>query len=234
MGVKKSTVWTSAISGPSRYTPASSLVSKPTSTFGSVGRGKRRKTESSKLGLSFAAQPAALTMAVSFTVWLKPHLAAMRLDYSEVVLFVLAYSKSFDTCMSRARYASLRELTGSVSTNAFIKTNGKIAARGVRRNRKDRFLVPALFLQTSLPVHHDPVRLRSVALARRLGNRHEKAATVRCAIPRGVRTTCRKSEGLRQVVRTPRGIADRKSTRLNSSHLVISYAVFCLKKKKKK
>src|SRR2546426_7210596 len=27
--------------------------------------------------------------------------------------------------------------------------------------------------------------------------------------------------------------ADRKSTRLNSSHLVISYAVFCLKKKKK-
>src|ERR1022692_1773682 len=29
-------------------------------------------------------------------------------------------------------------------------------------------------------------------------------------------------------------MADRKSTRLNSSHLVISYAVFCLKKKKKK
>src|SRR5256885_7000074 len=27
-------------------------------------------------------------------------------------------------------------------------------------------------------------------------------------------------------------LADRKSTRLNSSHLVISYAVFCLKKKK--
>src|SRR5688500_19331285 len=28
------------------------------------------------------------------------------------------------------------------------------------------------------------------------------------------------------------GGRDRKSTRLNSSHLVISYAVFCLKKKK--
>src|SRR2546426_5646906 len=28
-------------------------------------------------------------------------------------------------------------------------------------------------------------------------------------------------------------VRDRKSTRLNSSHLVISYAVFCLKKKKK-
>src|SRR2546426_8328087 len=30
----------------------------------------------------------------------------------------------------------------------------------------------------------------------------------------------------------PAGRQDRKSTRLNSSHLVISYAVFCLKKKK--
>src|SRR5205807_5408136 len=30
-----------------------------------------------------------------------------------------------------------------------------------------------------------------------------------------------------------RGTRDRKSTRLNSSHLVISYAVFCLKKKNK-
>src|SRR2546426_4709016 len=34
-----------------------------------------------------------------------------------------------------------------------------------------------------------------------------------------------------QVANDPR--SDRKSTRLNSSHLVISYAVFCLKKKKK-
>src|SRR5439155_23890834 len=33
--------------------------------------------------------------------------------------------------------------------------------------------------------------------------------------------------------RTPR-TRDRKSTRLNSSHVAISYAVFCLKKKKKK
>src|SRR5438034_5771387 len=30
------------------------------------------------------------------------------------------------------------------------------------------------------------------------------------------------------------GMSDRKSTRLNSSHTVISYAVFCLKKKKTK
>src|SRR6266446_9001723 len=32
----------------------------------------------------------------------------------------------------------------------------------------------------------------------------------------------------------PPRVRDRKSTRLNSSHLVISYAVFCLKKKNKK
>src|SRR5437773_4055933 len=31
-----------------------------------------------------------------------------------------------------------------------------------------------------------------------------------------------------------RSFEDRKSTRLNSSHITISYAVFCLKKKKKK
>src|SRR5256885_4627944 len=37
------------------------------------------------------------------------------------------------------------------------------------------------------------------------------------AVSQGDATTCR---------------GDRKSTRLNSSHLVISYAVFCLKKKK--
>src|SRR5438034_6106119 len=35
-------------------------------------------------------------------------------------------------------------------------------------------------------------------------------------------------------VETQADLQDRKSTRLNSSHTVISYAVFCLKKKKKK
>src|SRR5258708_30298025 len=32
----------------------------------------------------------------------------------------------------------------------------------------------------------------------------------------------------------PRELRDRKSTRLNSSHQIISYAVFCLKKKTKR
>src|SRR5256885_1148907 len=38
--------------------------------------------------------------------------------------------------------------------------------------------------------------------------------------------------GLSDSVYHPLPATDRKSTRLNSSHLVISYAVFCLKKKK--
>src|SRR5690349_24476063 len=37
-----------------------------------------------------------------------------------------------------------------------------------------------------------------------------------------------------QVMHLRRAFQDRKSTRLNSSHVEISYAVFCLKKKKKK
>src|SRR2546430_8284112 len=44
-------------------------------------------------------------------------------------------------------------------------------------------------------------------------------------IPDTDRTVSRRSE--------PSSCADRKSTRLNSSHSQISYAVFCLKKKKK-
>src|SRR2546426_4547409 len=41
----------------------------------------------------------------------------------------------------------------------------------------------------------------------------------------------RKVIGAIGVLRDMRELEDRKSTRLNSSHLVISYAVFCLKKK---
>src|SRR5207302_7608117 len=50
------------------------------------------------------------------------------------------------------------------------------------------------------------------------------------------RRGCRGQPVGRRAVRQPdvRRRADRKSTRLNSSHVKISYAVFCLKKKKKK
>jgi hypothetical protein len=65
------------------------LVLKPTSTLGSVGSGRRRSIESSVPGLSFAAQPAALTMAVSFTESVKPHLAVLRFDYNDAGQFLL-------------------------------------------------------------------------------------------------------------------------------------------------
>src|SRR5205807_7165033 len=40
------------------------------------------------------------------------------------------------------------------------------------------------------------------------------------------------AEAVRRALESKVRSRDRKSTRLNSSHLVISYAVFCLKKKK--
>src|SRR5688572_32270975 len=48
--------------------------------------------------------------------------------------------------------------------------------------------------------------------------------------PRAVEARVRQQTGVEQVEQAYR--ADRKSTRLNSSHSQISYAVFCLKKKK--
>src|SRR2546426_5266985 len=47
-------------------------------------------------------------------------------------------------------------------------------------------------------------------------------------------SACAASSGSDSSYPNDNRIQDRKSTRLNSSHLVISYAVFCLKKKKKK
>src|SRR5256885_11998997 len=57
---------------------------------------------------------------------------------------------------------------------------------------------------------------------------HHRARDAR----RGRGAAARRSGGDPLSEARPRGARDRKSTRLNSSHLVISYAVFCLKKKK--
>src|SRR5699024_12523864 len=47
----------------------------------------------------------------------------------------------------------------------------------------------------------------------------------------GVTILCESVERSSQSIRSPQSKPDRKSTRLNSSHVSISYAVFCLKKK---
>src|SRR5438034_2584216 len=59
---------------------------------------------------------------------------------------------------------------------------------------------------------------------------HQKGARIGEGSDR-IRLSRRKSGGARAGRR--HDDLDRKSTRLNSSHTVISYAVFCLKKKKK-
>src|SRR5438874_9806117 len=57
--------------------------------------------------------------------------------------------------------------------------------------------------------------------------RHSASKSCRAAV------SCRTETCYPSLVSTE-GAGDRKSTRLNSSHVEISYAVFCLKKKKKK
>src|SRR5688572_730064 len=64
-------------------------------------------------------------------------------------------------------------------------------------------------------------------------NQRGAVGAVYRVIPEKIRTF--QELGLPPVLSTlaerPRGLVDRKSTRLNSSHSQISYAVFCLKKK---
>src|SRR5947199_7232585 len=87
-----------------------------------------------------------------------------------------------------------------------------------------------LSLHDALPI--SVIRLRPRARGARVGGgvgaagvargspRARRARRMPLCVPRGLRVALL-------------GDGDRKSTRLNSSHLGISYAVFCLKKKKK-
>src|SRR5258708_11534084 len=54
----------------------------------------------------------------------------------------------------------------------------------------------------------------------------------RCGYTPGPPTTVAKIATTEEAINTGLYPQDRKSTRLNSSHQIISYAVFCLKKKK--
>src|SRR2546426_1059019 len=66
------------------------------------------------------------------------------------------------------------------------------------------------------------------AVERDLGQRDARLGRARGGLQRRARAALRDRD-----IADDGGDGDRKSTRLNSSHLVISYAVFCLKKKKK-
>src|SRR5688500_19969651 len=89
--------------------------------------------------------------------------------------------------------------------------------------------IHALSLHDALPIF--PCRARGVRAgrhARGLGKR----APGREAAGGGARSKIASPHAAPDRNRRVLPGADRKSTRLNSSHLVISYAVFCLKKKK--
>src|SRR5256885_8190584 len=68
--------------------------------------------------------------------------------------------------------------------------------------------------------------------SRRDGRRDPRSPVQRNAADSAIGRASRRFR--RQASAAPDHARDRKSTRLNSSHLVISYAVFCLKKKKQK
>src|SRR5205814_7174287 len=92
--------------------------------------------------------------------------------------------------------------------------------------------LPSLLLT---PPSHPPISPLSLHDALPISNRAASASwsSRRCArTPR--RATWRSACRSRVVGFSRTSSKDRKSTRLNSSHLGISYAVFCLKKKKKK
>src|SRR2546427_3340424 len=90
-----------------------------------------------------------------------------------------------------------------------------------RPPRSTLFPYTTLFRSGSLPARGGRPPDGQRALSRRRGRRGPRAA--KRAQPRAARGGARRVRSL-----------DRKSTRLNSSHSQISYAVFCLKKKKKK
>src|SRR5205807_7311396 len=95
--------------------------------------------------------------------------------------------------------------------------------------------ISTLFPYTTLfrsprPAHGaDPQRVRRLPGRRRRAHRRRH----RGGRLRGARAALDSTRAARGPGRGRDGATDRKSTRLNSSHLVISYAVFCLKKKNK-
>src|SRR3712207_8923292 len=81
-----------------------------------------------------------------------------------------------------------------------------------------------LSLHDALPISDGPRGAGSDAVARRI-RRTRPQRLCRAEQAAGPRA------GAAGPARRPRDALDRKSTRLNSSHANISYAVFCLKKK---
>src|SRR3712207_8646262 len=82
-----------------------------------------------------------------------------------------------------------------------------------------------LSLHDALPISRTPLTVAAIS-SRENFDAFKQSVEV---CPRRARGRSRRLDGAGRYVRPLR---DRKSTRLNSSHANISYAVFCLKKKK--
>src|SRR2546426_3101086 len=108
-----------------------------------------------------------------------------------------------DRYLRRAQVEALHELHDVLDARAHLGDHERVA-----RRISDRL---AALAQNRLHRRHERRRLRVVDAHEARRDRHRRI-------------------GARQLDLADE---DRKSTRLNSSHLVISYAVFCLKKKKK-
>src|SRR5690606_41425034 len=92
-----------------------------------------------------------------------------------------------------------------------------------------------LSLHDALPISPDADTVAALCLLATRGGLGEHYGLTRAGLglqPMVVACRCalRPTQGTHAHAAT---VADRKSTRLNSSHVKISYAVFCLKKKKR-
>src|SRR2546426_9792734 len=104
---------------------------------------------------------------------------------------------------------------------------GRERLRANRRDRlRDRFRADA----PSVQLLHAAVPLKRLLMLTSLAVAPIGAEAQQTAVVRGTVRDAATGQALEDARVGAQG--DRKSTRLNSSHLVISYAVFCLKKKK--
>src|SRR5256885_3533836 len=120
----------------------------------------------------------------------------------------------FDRAIAEIQQFDWIILTSAQAVRAVVKRGEELERSLMRSGSKLRIasvgpVTAEAARQAGFPVEHVAETHTGAALAEELGDRLQGA---RVFLPRSDRAK------------------DRKSTRLNSSHLVISYAVFCLKK----
>src|SRR5215831_16685814 len=145
MGVKKSTVWTSACVAEILYTPASSAVSKPTSTFGSFCRANFPSTASSAAGLSLLAQPAAFTCSVS------------RIVFTSAMPSILAVARGFTGCDPYHRLRADPASRSGRKTKTMKRPDTEVAIKAAEQKS-------SILKETSKELNKESLDLRSESL----------------------------------------------------------------------